>query len=50
MKALRITFIAAAIFATLTSCTKQDLNEDDMLIETDTEAVLFTGGQIDEKN
>ncbi|MCH4551769.1 hypothetical protein [Aestuariibaculum lutulentum] len=51
MKALRITFIAAAIFATLTSCTKQDLNEDDVLIDAANDITIekpITGGGIDD--
>ena len=32
MKALKITLLLAVLFATFTSCTKQDLNEDDVLI------------------
>ncbi len=57
MKALKITLFVAILFATLASCTKQDLNEDDVLradenTET-TEAANnennmpapFTGGQ-----
>ncbi|WP_168796615.1 hypothetical protein [Cognatitamlana onchidii] len=43
MKALKITLVLAVIFASLTSCTKQDLSEDDVLID-DTEA-YFTGGK-----
>jgi hypothetical protein len=45
MKALKFTLIVAVVFATLTSCTKQDLNEDDVLID-DTQSTFFTGGQI----
>ncbi|GAA4294249.1 hypothetical protein [Aestuariibaculum suncheonense] len=51
MKALRITLIAAAIFATLTSCTKQDLNEDDMLIDASKDRTIempITGGGVDD--
>jgi hypothetical protein len=48
MKALRITLILAAIVATFTSCTKQDLNEDDVLVATDTNETYFTGGGIDD--
>ena len=47
MKTLKITLILALFFASLTSCTKQDLNEDDVLINTDTQSV-FTGGAIQE--
>lgn len=48
MKALKITLIVALFLATFTSCTKQDLNEDDVLVTPDTENVLFTGGGIDD--
>ena len=48
MKTLKITLILAVIFASLTSCTKQDLNEDDLLNNQEVSAP-FTGGQIDEK-
>lgn len=46
MKALKITLFAALLFATLASCTKQDLNEDDVL-RADENTVIptpFTGG------
>ena len=50
MKALKITLIVAVFFASLTSCTKQDLNEDDALISpSETEVSYFTGGKVDEK-
>ncbi|SFZ89433.1 hypothetical protein SAMN05428642_101270 [Flaviramulus basaltis] len=48
MKFLKITLIVATLFASLTSCTKQDLNEDDVLQSPDTE-FFATGGDIDEK-
>ena len=48
MKALKITLILAVIFATFTSCTKQDLNEDDVLVTPDNNETYFTGGQIDD--
>jgi hypothetical protein len=50
MKALKITFIVAVLFASLTSCTKQDLNEDDIQDDTtkETPVTSFTGGGIDE--
>jgi hypothetical protein len=44
MKALKITLIVAVLFASFTSCTKQDLNEDDVLVTPETENVMFTGG------
>ena len=48
MKALKITLIVAVLFASLTSCTKQDLNEDDVLQSPETENMMFTGGNADE--
>ncbi len=47
MKSLKITLIVAAIFASLVSCTRQDLTEDDVLKTPDVEAPI-TGGQIDD--
>ncbi len=47
MKSLKITLILAVIFLTFTSCTKQDLNEDDLLV-TPTAQTQFTGGGNDE--
>jgi hypothetical protein len=47
MKALKITFLLAVLFASLTSCVEQDLNEDDLLENTEMETEkpeLFTGG------
>ena len=44
MKALKITLILAVIFATFTSCTKQDLNEDDVLVAPNSSEVYMTGG------
>ncbi|NCP50663.1 MAG: hypothetical protein GW817_00020 [Flavobacteriales bacterium] len=48
MKALKITLILAIVFATFTSCTKQDLNEDDVLIAPEIQNVHFTGGGVDD--
>lgn len=46
MKSLKITLIVALFFASLTSCTKQDLTEDDIQAAPDTEIpVPYTGGQ-----
>ena len=44
MKALKFTLLVAVLFATLSSCTKQDLNEDDLLESPETEVQPFTGG------
>tara|TARA_R110002072_G_scaffold115599_4_gene245928 strand:- start:293 stop:436 length:144 start_codon:yes stop_codon:yes gene_type:complete len=43
MKALKITLILAFLLTLFTSCTEQDLNEDDVLVTDDVEAP-FTGG------
>ncbi len=56
MKALKITLFVTLIFATIVSCTKQDLNEDDVLrADENTEATTnnnmpapYTGGKIDD--
>lgn len=47
MKTLKITLIVALFFATLSSCTKQDLTEDDVLIDRNA-PTLFTGGTVDD--
>lgn len=44
MKALKVTLIVALFFASLTSCTKQDLGEDDVLVDKNA-PTLFTGGK-----
>ena len=44
MKALKITLILALFFASLTSCTKQDLSEDDILQSPEVQQKSFTGG------
>ena len=45
MKALKITLILAVLFTMFTSCTKQDLNEDDVLGNPETNIpVPGTGG------
>lgn len=48
MKALKVTLLVAVFFAALTSCTKQDLDEDDVLISPVDETTAFTGGMIDD--
>lgn len=46
MKALKITLILAVLLASLTSCVEQELNEDDLLENTDTPFKMPpTGGQ-----
>lgn len=46
MKALRITLVLALFLATFTSCTKQDLNEDDVLVSPTNNTTVMTGGTI----
>ncbi|WP_303318356.1 hypothetical protein Q4Q34_10365 [Flavivirga abyssicola] len=56
MKALKITLFVTLLMLTLASCTKQDLNEDDVLkadenIEAATNTDMptpYTGGKIDD--
>ena len=48
MKSLKITLILALLFVAFTSCTKQDLNEDDVLQDTETEVTPITGGGVDQ--
>ncbi|MFK5891870.1 MAG: hypothetical protein QM504_01455 [Pseudomonadota bacterium] len=50
MKALKITLFVALLFATLASCTKQDLNEDDVLNAEDNSSMPmpFTGGGVND--
>ncbi len=47
MKALKFTLIIAVVFATFTSCTKQDLSEDDLLTDNTETTMPVTGGGID---
>jgi hypothetical protein len=46
MKTLKITLILAVLIVALTSCTKQDLNEDDVLVAPNSQETLFTGGGV----
>ncbi len=48
MKSLKITLILALLLTMITSCTKQDLSEDDVLAAPETEEVYFTGGKVRE--
>lgn len=48
MKTLKITLIVALFFASLTSCTKQDLNEDDLQVDQDTQAI-YKNGDVNER-
>ncbi|MEP5338409.1 MAG: hypothetical protein ABJL44_06420 [Algibacter sp.] len=47
MKALKITLIVTLFIASLTSCTKQDLSEDDVLVAP-TSKEYATGGKIND--
>jgi hypothetical protein len=46
MKTLKITLILAVLIVALTSCTKQDLNEDDVLVAPTTQSVFVGDGTI----
>ncbi|WP_157515077.1 hypothetical protein [Gaetbulibacter saemankumensis] len=43
MKALKIVLVLAVVLTALTSCTKQDLNEDDVLNAPDTTLIVGDG-------
>ena len=43
MKALKITLILALFLTALTSCTKQDLSEDDVLVTPETQSINKSG-------
>ena len=49
MKALKVTLLLALLFTALTSCTKQDLNEDDALIVPSESHATFQGGSVSER-
>jgi len=49
MKALKITLILAVLFTTFSSCTKQDLNEDDVLVNQDQTQALGRDGSLIER-
>ncbi|WP_157831529.1 hypothetical protein [Confluentibacter flavum] len=48
MKTLKITLLLAVLFGTLSSCTKQDLNEDDLL-DGQNPVVLIGDGDVIER-
>lgn len=48
MKALKITLIAIVLIASFTSCTKQDLSEDDVLLNPEIEA-YYKNGDVEER-
>ncbi|RED45703.1 hypothetical protein [Seonamhaeicola aphaedonensis] len=48
MKALKLTLIAAVLLVAFSSCTEQDLNEDDVLIDNEASA-FFAGGDINQR-
>ncbi|WP_170180977.1 hypothetical protein [Hyunsoonleella aestuarii] len=48
MKALKVTLLIAVFFAALTSCTKQDLDEDDVLNDPTEKTAFFTGGDVND--
>jgi len=47
MKILKITLMLALLLTALTSCTKQDLNEDDALISPSESHATHTGDVIE---
>ena len=49
MKALKITLMLALFVVSLSSCTKQDLNEDDTLIAPSDTHATFQGGDVKER-
>ena len=49
MKTLKITLFVALLFTAFTSCTKEDLDEDDVLVApNETEVSYFTDGNLDD--
>lgn len=44
MKALKITFLVLAVSTLFVSCVKEDLNEDDQLLENQIQVTYDTGG------
>ena len=51
MKALKFTFLVVVLSTLFTSCVKEDLNEDDQLLDAQTkvEVTLDTGGDNSEQ-
>ncbi|WP_274474009.1 hypothetical protein [Mangrovimonas aestuarii] len=49
MKTLKITLLLALLFTVFTSCVQQDLDEDEVLEDTNQTEELFTGGGVDEE-
>ena len=47
MKTLKITLFVALLFTAFTSCTKQDLDEDEVLKSPETEVSYYDGGYDD---
>ncbi|WP_242131367.1 hypothetical protein [Aestuariivivens marinum] len=43
MKALKLILLVTVFFTALTSCTKQDLNEDDVLLAPNTTLIVGDG-------
>ena len=48
MKALKITLLVAVLATVFTSCTKQDLNDDEVLGAQESHSTYYTGGDVDE--
>ena len=50
MKALKFTFLVVVLTSLFTSCVKEDLNDDDQLLNAQSTQVSFdTGGQVNEE-
>lgn len=49
MKALKITFLVLAMSTMFVSCVKEDLNEDDQLLNAEIHVTLDTGGNTGEQ-
>ncbi len=47
MRSLKLLLVAAVFCSAFVACEKQDLNEDELMLN-DTEVVSTTGGQVDE--
>ena len=48
MKTIKITLLLALLFAGFTSCTEQDLNDDEVLSSEESTSTYYTGGDVDE--
>jgi len=49
MKALKVTLLLALLLTALTSCTKQDLNEDDALVVPSESHATYHNNDVNER-